>query len=135
MNREVRQPGPGNCPKGGMALEPEIPSLPTAAPAEYTCPMHPEIVRDAPGACPICGMALEPKLAASTDENPELVDMTRCFWTSVALALPVFLMAMGGDLWPAVAARIASPYSRQWVDFWLPPPHVLWRCLPLLVCC
>jgi Cu+-exporting ATPase len=35
-----------------------------AAPADvqYTCPMHPEIIRDAPGACPICGMALEPML-------------------------------------------------------------------------
>ena len=35
-----------------------------AAPAnaQYTCPMHPEIIRDAPGACPICGMALEPML-------------------------------------------------------------------------
>jgi hypothetical protein len=28
---------------------------------EYTCPMHPEIVRDAPGKCPICGMDLVPK--------------------------------------------------------------------------
>ena len=27
---------------------------------QWTCPMHPEIVRDGPGACPICGMALEP---------------------------------------------------------------------------
>lgn len=26
--------------------------------AEYTCPMHPEIIRDAPGNCPICGMDL-----------------------------------------------------------------------------
>lgn len=25
---------------------------------EYTCPMHPEIIRDAPGTCPICGMDL-----------------------------------------------------------------------------
>jgi len=133
MHPEIRQPGPGNCPKCGMALEPEIPSLPTAAPAEYTCPMHPEIVRDAPGACPICGMALEPKVAASTDENPELVDMTRRFWTSVALALPVFVMAMGADLWPAVAARIASPDALQWIEFVLATPVVLWCGWPLLV--
>ncbi len=45
---------------------------------EYTCPMHPEIVRPEPGACPICGMALEPRTVAGAEEsNPELKDMTR----------------------------------------------------------
>jgi Cu+-exporting ATPase len=29
---------------------------------QYTCPMHPEIVRDRPGSCPKCGMALVPML-------------------------------------------------------------------------
>lgn len=28
---------------------------------EYTCPMHPEIIRDKPGTCPICGMELVKK--------------------------------------------------------------------------
>lgn len=28
---------------------------------QYTCPMHPEIIRDKPGKCPICGMDLVPK--------------------------------------------------------------------------
>jgi Cu+-exporting ATPase len=133
MHPEIRQPGPAHCPKCGMALEPEIPSLPTAAPAEYTCPMHPEIVRDAPGACPICGMALEPKIATPADENPELADMTRRFWTSVALALPVFLMAMGADQLPAAAARIASPDALQWIEFALATPAVLWCGWPLFV--
>ncbi|MEZ5626106.1 MAG: heavy metal-binding domain-containing protein [Rhodocyclaceae bacterium] len=42
---------------------------------QYTCPMHPEIVRDAPGECPKCGMALEPMGVPSADDgpNPELV--------------------------------------------------------------
>ena len=67
--------------------------------AEYTCPMHPEIVRDRPGSCPICGMALEPRTVTLTDEeNPELVDMTRRFWVSVVLSLPVFLMGMSDFL-------------------------------------
>ena len=68
MDPEVRQIGPGTCPKCGMALEPT-----SAAPAtrtEWTCPMHPEIVRDAPGACPICGMALEPRTVTLEDRNP-----------------------------------------------------------------
>lgn len=28
--------------------------------AEYTCPMHPEVISSEPGECPKCGMALEP---------------------------------------------------------------------------
>ncbi|MGZ5433277.1 MAG: heavy metal-binding domain-containing protein, partial [Thermoanaerobaculia bacterium] len=60
MDPEVRQKGPGACPKCGMALEPETIAAP-ATRTEWTCPMHPEIVRDAPGSCPICGMALEPR--------------------------------------------------------------------------
>ena len=48
---------------------------------EWTCPMHPQIVRDAPGSCPICGMALEPRTAGAVEgPDPELVDMTRRFW-------------------------------------------------------
>ena len=56
---------PGQEPAGG------------AAGVQWTCPMHPEIVRDGPGACPICGMALEPMTVALEEEaNPELIDMT-----------------------------------------------------------
>jgi len=40
------------------------PAQPTAPPAprgaQYTCPMHTEVVQDGPGACPKCGMALVP---------------------------------------------------------------------------
>ena len=64
MDPEVRQLGPGTCPKCGMALEPATVALPQMR-TEYTCPMHPEIVRDEPGSCPICGMALEPRIGRS----------------------------------------------------------------------
>src|SRR5579862_2670173 len=60
---------------------------PEAAPsaAQWTCPMHPEVVRDGPGSCPICGMALEPMMpGAGEGENPELRDMTRRFWVALA---------------------------------------------------
>lgn len=40
---------------GNLEIEEPVP----AGKREWTCPMHPEIVRDAPGSCPICGMALE----------------------------------------------------------------------------
>jgi hypothetical protein len=56
---------------------------------EYTCPMHPQIVRDQPGSCPICGMALEPRNVTVESSHPELGSMTRRFWISVTLMLPL----------------------------------------------
>src|SRR6266852_9543966 len=62
---------------------------------QYTCPMHPEIVRGAPGSCPICGMTLEPRtVTLDGEENLELRDMSRRFWVSVVLAAPVLFLAM-----------------------------------------
>ncbi len=76
-----------------MALEPDVPVA--SSRTEYTCPMHPEIVRPAPGPCPICGMTLEPRtITASTQENPELADMTGRFWVSLALTAPLMAIAM-----------------------------------------
>ncbi len=94
MHPEIRQRGPGSCPKCGMALEPESP-LVSAHGVEYTCPMHPEIVRSEPGTCPKCGMALEPRTVVAEEANPELVAMSRRFWTSAALTVPLFILAEG----------------------------------------
>lgn len=132
MHPEVRQSAPGSCPKCGMALEPLVPSATKTAPAEYVCPMHPEVVRSEPGTCPICGMVLEPRTATlEEEENPELADMSRRFWISSALALPVFLMAMGADLAPGFASRFLSHSALQWVEFLLASPAVLWGGWPL----
>jgi Cu+-exporting ATPase len=79
--------------------------------AEYTCPMHPQIVRDQPGLCPICGMALEPRAATSENENSELHDMTRRFWTSAALTVPI-LAFMILDLIPGDPLKPAAGQSR-----------------------
>ena len=132
MHPDVRQQGPGTCPKCGMALE-----LKTAAAApthtEYVCPMHPEIVRNEPGDCPICGMALEPRVATVEEENAELVDMTRRFWVSTALAAPVFVMATVADLWPDLAGRFVAARPLQWIEFLLATPAVVWAGWPLFV--
>jgi Cu+-exporting ATPase len=42
-----------------------------AASAQYTCPMHPEVLSSKPGACPKCGMALEPTQPTATVEHIE----------------------------------------------------------------
>src|SRR5512134_2151737 len=74
-------------PDAFLAGAPPAAIPPPAGPGvEYTCPMHPEIVRSGPGSCPICGMALEPRTAALDEgPNPELVDMRRRFWIATAL--------------------------------------------------
>jgi P-type Cu+ transporter len=127
MDPDVRQQGPGDCPRCGMALEPVI-AAPPATKIEYTCPMHPQIVRDAPGSCPICGMTLEPRTVnAAEEKNPELVSMTRRFWVSVALTISILVVAMA-DVLPGLRAleQFASPRAWQWLEFALATPVVLW---------
>ncbi|HVZ59268.1 MAG TPA: heavy metal-binding domain-containing protein, partial [Terriglobales bacterium] len=124
MDPEVRQMGPGICPKCGMALDPETPVAPRQQ-VQYTCPMHAEIVRDGPGDCPICGMALEPRtLTLAEEENPEFRDMKRRFWVSMALTLPLFAIAMAHML-PAFAHRIPH-WLVTWGEMALATPVVLW---------
>jgi Cu+-exporting ATPase len=126
MDPEVRQDRPGACPKCGMDLEPDVPPAP-ATRIEYTCPMHPEIVRAEPGACPICGMALEPRTAfVEEGENPELVSMTRRFWISVVLAIPVLLLGMSDLLPGQPVQRLLSMRAIDWSEFVLATPVVLW---------
>src|SRR3954471_21297407 len=113
------------------------PSAMTASPAVpagaiYTCPMHPQIRQIGPGTCPICGMALEPELVAATSEpNPELVDMRRRFWLGLALALPVVALEMGGHL--VNLHMIIGPTWSNWFQFVFATPVVLWAGWPFVV--
>src|SRR5450631_4317563 len=119
MCPEVRQTGPGPCPKCGMALEPESPAS-AATKTEYTCPMHPEIVRAGPGSCPICGMALEPRTVTVVEgDNPELRDMTRRFWISLALSAPLLAIAMGSMLSPHLIMASAWNWGLPWLELLL----------------
>jgi P-type Cu+ transporter len=128
MHPEVRQRGPGNCPKCGMTLEPV---LEPGSRTEWTCRMHPQIVRDAPGSCPICGMALEPRtLSAVEGPDPELVDMTRRFWIGLVLTLPLLAFVMG-DMLPGQPLRhLIPPRLSAWLQFVLATPVVLWAGWP-----
>ena len=92
----------------------------------WTCPMHPEVRQDHPGACPICGMALEPEIAtADAGPSAELVDMTRRFRISLALAIPVLVLEMGGHLLPALH-HLVPERSSTWIQLLLATPVVLW---------
>ena len=110
------------------------PSAPAADPRTYTCPMHPEVRQVGPGSCPKCGMALEPVEATAAEEgpSPELVDMTRRFWVSLALTLPVFGLATAEMAAPDLAAGL-SPGARLWTQLLLSAPVVLWGGWPFFV--
>ncbi len=133
MHPEVLQNKSGSCPKCGMALELAAPVAPTTK-IEYTCPMHPQIVRDKPGNCPICGMALEPRTVSLAEEkNPELVDMTRRFWVSVVLTIPLLLIAMSEFVPGNPFERIVSMRTLGWIQFVLATPVVIWGGWPFFV--
>ena len=95
----------------------------------YTCPMHPEIRQVGPGSCPICGMALEPELVtAEAEPNPELIDMTRRFWVGLVLAIPVFLIEMGGHL--TGLTHWLGQQTSNWLQLAFATPVVLWAGWP-----
>jgi Cu+-exporting ATPase len=131
MDADVRSAKPGLCPKCAMSLDPVVPTL-QPTPAQWTCPMHPQIICSGPGACPICGMGLEPVTPAASQTNPELADMTRRFWLSALLSLPVLLVGMA-DLLPGHAiSHILSARTTTWLELVLATPVVLWAGGPLL---
>ncbi|MGM0583127.1 MAG: heavy metal translocating P-type ATPase [Pseudomonadota bacterium] len=103
-----------------------------AAPGtQWTCPMHPEIIRDAPGDCPICGMALEP-MTPTDEPSAELADFTRRMWISAAAAVPLVILTMGGMVGLPVADWIGHQLAR-YVEFALATPVVLWAARPFFL--
>ncbi|HKI97479.1 MAG TPA: heavy metal translocating P-type ATPase [bacterium] len=133
MCPEVESDHPAACPSCGMALEPEMPLGP-ATRTEYVCPMHPDVVQDGPGSCPICGMALEPRTVTLEEaENPELTDMRRRFWFSLALAVPVVAIAMSHMVPGDPLAQLAPHRVWRWAELLLSTPVVLWGGWPFFV--
>jgi Cu+-exporting ATPase len=111
-------------------------AAPASTAAQWTCPMHPEIVRAGPGSCPICGMALELRTLApghagergeDGDLNPELRSMQRRFWVTAILALPLLVAGMAEMVPGAMRAlAVVSPATRNWLELVLATPAVLW---------
>ncbi len=102
---------------------------------QYTCPMHPEIIRDAPGDCPICGMALEPMGVPVGDEgpNPELVDFTRRFWVGAILTVPLLVLTMGPFVGLGLVRDFFGERAALWIELALGTPVVLWAGWPFFV--
>ena len=116
-------------PQRYLGERPQAP-VEVAEGAFWTCPMHPEIHQDHPGPCPICGMALEPEMvSADTGPSAEMIDMSRRFWIGLTLAVPVFLIEMGGHLLPGFH-HILSMNAATWIQAILATPVVLWAGWP-----
>ena len=104
------------------------------AAGDYTCPMHPEVRRPNPGSCPICGMALERRnVSAVQEENSELTDISRRFWGSVGLTIPLLISAMAQSLDSHPLEHFASARFWTWFEFTLATPVVLWGGWPFFV--
>lgn len=114
-------------------LKPEKDAAPDApADAIFTCPMHPEVRQKGPGDCPICGMSLEPaEVTRDTGPSEELTDMTRRFWVGLVLALPVFVLEMGGHLFGI--NDLVAPQTSNWIQLVFATPVVLWAGWPFFV--
>jgi len=101
---------------------------------QYTCPMHPEVAQVGPGSCPKCGMALEPlEITAGEEESPELRGMSRRFWVSLILTIPVFAIAMADVLPGQPVDGVLTRKSQIWVQLVLATPVVLWGGWPFFV--
>ncbi len=106
---------PGNCPVCGMNLE-KLPEV-SAKKVQYTCPMHPEIIRDAPGSCPICGMDLVPKEPALDEENKTYKELLKKFKVAVLFTIPVLIIAMSDMLSNNPLIKIMSQEKWNWIQF------------------
>ncbi|WP_414694993.1 copper-transporting P-type ATPase [Phenylobacterium sp.] len=132
-NHDHLHDGHGRCAPKAAEAETDRPPAVLPEGTIHTCPMHPEVRQAGPGACPICGMALEPvEIGVDTGPNPELIDMTRRFWTGLAMTAPVFVLEMGGHL-AGLTHRIGGQQVSNWIQLALATPVVLWAGAPFFV--
>ncbi|MFY0713718.1 cadmium-translocating P-type ATPase [Seonamhaeicola sp. NFXS20] len=116
---------PGDCPVCGMDLVEEQ-NLSTTSSQQWTCPMHPEIIKDEAGACPKCGMDLVPMEADSSAEEKTYKKLLKKFKIAVAFTLPIFLMAMSEMLTNNPLYDIMEQKYWNWIQFALSIPVVFY---------
>ncbi len=124
---EKKYSKPGDCPVCGMHLVKEQSLKIKASQTEYTCPMHPEIVRNEPGSCPICGMHLEPRTVQKNNDEEEVAykSMLKKFWIATALTIPVFIITMG-EMTGLHLSQFASMTTWGWIQFALSTPVIFY---------
>lgn len=115
----------GDCPVCGMDLVEEQ-NLSASSAEQWTCPMHPEIIRDEPGACPICGMDLVPMEADASAEEKTYKKLLNKFWFSVAFTLPIFIIAMSEMIPNNPMYNLIDQKYWNWIQFALSIPVVFY---------
>lgn len=115
---------PGDCPVCGMDLVEEQQMAATVT--QYTCPMHPEVVKDGPGSCPICGMDLVPMKPDVSAEEKNYKKLSKKFWVSVVFTLPIFLIAMSEMIHNNPLYDVLELKYWNWIQFVLSIPVVFY---------
>ncbi len=113
-----------DCPVCGMDLVEEK-NL-TSVSTQFTCPMHPEIVKDEAGSCPICGMDLVPLEADISEEDKTYKKLLKKFWIAVVFTVPIFLIAMSEALENNPLYNVLEQKQWNWIQFALSIPVVFY---------
>ena len=114
----------GDCPVCGMDLVEERSLVSTST--QFTCPMHPEVIKDEPGSCPICGMDLVPIEADTSEEEKTYKKLLRKFWIAIAFTVPIFLIAMSEMLDNNPLYSIFEQKTWNWIQLVLSIPVVFY---------
>lgn len=114
---------PGSCPVCGMDLlkQPVVQKA-----SQFTCPMHPEIIRDQPRACPICGMDLVPTGLDVEAEDHTYEDLLRKFKIAAIFTVPIFIIAMTEMVPNNPLFKLMDLKYWNWVQFAFSLPVVFW---------
>lgn len=115
----------GDCPVCGMDLV-EQQNLSSNTSEQWTCPMHPEVVKDEPGACPLCGMDLVPMQADVSAEEKTYNKLLKKFWIAAAFTLPIFIIAMSEMITNNPLYEVLEQKYWNWIQFALSIPVVFY---------
>jgi len=116
---------PGDCPVCGMDLVEEQ-NLSVTTSEQWTCPMHPEVIKEEAGACPICGMDLVPMEADSSAEEKTYKKLLKKFWIAVGFTLPIFIIAMSEMIPNNPLYDVMEQKWWNWIQFGLSIPVVFY---------
>ena len=116
---------PGDCPICGMDLVEEQ-NISTTVSEQWTCPMHPEVIKDEAGSCLICGMDLVPMEPDLSAEEKTYQKLLKKFWIAVIFTVPIFLIAMSEMIPDNPLYNVMEQKWWNWLQFGLSIPVVFY---------